>query len=126
MCDTLLGLLFAAERNEGFALKVQHVLFADKLWSRERATGKNIRELATHQRVVLRGVTAAQHHMNCQLCRGKKLFAQDFNLRGLRAFHRICRERLPTATKQAERGFLRIANKAIAIERDAILTTQIT
>ena len=44
--DALLGFAFAAEGDEGFALQVKEVLFADELRGGERAAGQDVAEFA--------------------------------------------------------------------------------
>src|SRR3989441_11004699 len=66
--DALLGFLFAAEGDEGFAFEIEDVLFADQLWRGQRTAGKDVRQLAVYVCVIFRGVAAAEHHVDRDLC----------------------------------------------------------
>src|SRR5882724_4784083 len=66
--DALLCFLLAAERDERFAFEVEYVLFTDHLRRSQRSSREDIRELAADVRVILRSVSAAQHHVDRQLC----------------------------------------------------------
>src|SRR6266849_6004245 len=76
----------AAEGDKRFAFEVQYVLFADHLRRGQRSSRENVCKLATYVRVILRSVSAAQHHVDRQFCGGEELLAQNFDLRGLRPF----------------------------------------
>src|SRR6266481_3368079 len=106
----LLSFLFAAERNEGFALEVQHVLLAHELRRRKRAACQDVCELASYVGVVVRDITAALHHVNHKFCARQKLFAEHFDLRGLRSLLPARGRGLVSATNQRQRGFFRIAD----------------
>src|SRR6266851_3843612 len=86
MGDALLCFLLAAERDKRFAFEVEYILFADHLRRSQRSARKDVRELAANMRVILRSVSAAQHHVDRQFCGGEKLLAKNFDLRGLRTF----------------------------------------
>jgi len=62
--DAFLGLLFAAEGDEGFALEVEDVLFANQLRRSQRAAGQDVGELAAHVRIVFGGVSSSEHHVD--------------------------------------------------------------
>src|SRR2546425_4766386 len=62
--EAFLGFLFAAEGDEGFALEIEDVLFADQQWRGQRTAGKDVRQLAAHVCVIFRGVAAAEHHVD--------------------------------------------------------------
>src|SRR5438477_192930 len=102
--DAFLGFLFAAEGDKSFALEIENILFADHLWRGQRAACNDVRELATYMCVVLRGVAAAEHHMDSELRAGKKLFAEHFDLRRLRAFLPTSRYRLPPQPEFSRRA----------------------
>src|SRR6266481_2264673 len=110
MRDALLCFLFAAEGDEGLALEIENILFADQLRRSERAAGENVRELAADMGVVLRGISAAHHHVDGEFRTGKELFAEHFDLGRLRAFLPACREGLVSAADQGERYFLGIGD----------------
>src|SRR5438094_7924560 len=124
--DAFLGFLFAAEGDKSFALEIEDILFADQLRRGQRAACKDVRELATYVCVVLRGVAAAEHHMDSELRAGKELFAEHFNLRSLRAFLPTSRERLVAAAYESQRGFLGVGNQAVAVHGDTIFAAQIS
>src|SRR5580704_6884803 len=51
--DAFLRFPFAAQRDESFALEVQHVLFADELRRAQCSARKNVRQLSSNDRIVL-------------------------------------------------------------------------
>src|ERR1700723_1691240 len=104
--DALLRFPFAAERDERFALEIEYVLFADELRSAQRAARENVRQLSSDDRVVFRGITAAQQKMNRHFRGRQKLLAQDFDLCRLRPFLPTSRRRLVAATNERKRSFL--------------------
>src|SRR5271157_4470594 len=112
--DAFLSLLLAAKRDEGFALQIQNVLFADQLRRRQRTACKNVGELPRHMRVVIGSVAAAHHQVDGHLCGGEERFAQHFDLRGLRAFLPRGSGRLPPAAGKRQCDLLGVRNQAIA------------
>src|SRR5882724_12468800 len=113
--DAGLGEFFAAEGDEGFALEVEDVLFADELRRSERAAGKDVGKFTGDDGVVFGSVTAADEHVNHEFYAGKKLFAEDFDLGRLRAFLRSCGGRFPAGTREGERGFLGVGDEALRV-----------
>src|SRR2546430_5978350 len=124
--DAFLGFLFAAEGDKSFALEIEDILFADQLRRGQRPACKDVREFATHVCVVLRGVAAAEHHMDSELRSDKKWFAENFDLRRLRTFLPACRERLVAAAHKRQRSFLGVGNQSVAVHGDTIFPAQIS
>src|SRR5438876_5936895 len=123
--DAFLSLLFSAERDEGFALEIQDILFVDQLRRRQGTARQNVRELAADMRVVLGGIAPPEHHVDGELRAGKKLFAEYFDLSAARTFLPAGRQRLVAAPHQRQRGFLGVGDQAIAVHRKAIFAAQI-
>src|SRR6266403_2253856 len=125
VANAFLRFLLAAERDERFAFEIEYVLFADHLRRGQRSSREDIRELAANVRVILRSVSAAQHHVDRQLCGGEKLLAQHFDLRSLRAFLPARRQRLVPAAHQRQGRFFCVRNQPVAVHGDAIFAAQI-
>src|SRR5271156_3508920 len=112
MRDALLGLAFAAQADEGFALEIEHVLLRDELRRGDGAAGENVCQFAAYYAVMLRSVAAANHPVDGQLRAGEEFFAEHTNLRGGR--------RMVPGAQECERGLLSVGNLAIAIHGDEI------
>src|SRR5579883_2589258 len=123
--DALLGFLFATEGNEGFALEVENVLFANQLRGGERAAGENVGKLAGDVRVVIGSVAPAHQHVDGQLGGREERLAEDFDLRALRPFLPTGRGGLPAAAREREGGLLSIPNEAFAIHRIGVRAAKV-
>src|SRR2546422_8418760 len=75
--DALLGLAFAAEADEGFALEIEDVLLADHLRGGERPAGQHVCQFAGDHSVIFRDVLAAKEHVDSEFCSGEELLAQN-------------------------------------------------
>src|SRR5271165_3108715 len=101
MGDALLGFLFAAEGDEGFALEVEEVVFADQLGGGKRSTREDVGEFAGDMGIVIGSIASADLEVNCQFCSGKERLAENFDLRGLRAFLPRSGGRFPGAARKS-------------------------
>ena len=63
--------------------------------------------------------------MDGELCAGKKLFAEHFDLSSLRAFLPSCREGFIAAAHESESGFFGVGHKPVTVHGDTVFTPQI-
>src|SRR5579884_2293308 len=123
--DALLGLLFATERDEGFAFEIKDVLLADELRRGERASRQDVGQLAGDVTVVFRSVAAADEHVNRELRAGEELLAEDLHLGGLSAFLPGSRRGLPAASMEGESRLLGIGDEAVAVHGNKIFAAEV-
>src|SRR5260370_35545959 len=108
-----------------FTLWVYIVMFSDELWRSERDAGMDVGVLAADVRVVLGGVAAAEHYVNGELCAGQELFAEHFDLGGLRSFLPGCSQGFVAAAHKRERGSFGVGDQAVRVRGDASFGRQV-
>src|SRR5262245_55264218 len=113
--DALLRGFRPAQTDEGFALEVEQILLAHPRRARQVAAAHHRGDLQPDQRVVVRDVAAALHHVDSELELGQGGLAERENV-----LPRLRRD--ITFGGQSQDGPLRLFDHAFVIHHDAILS----